>query len=152
MSLKLSSFLFNMSCIKIFHQMSNFLAFLSMAVATVLVPIRFGKWKRYRNSSIKWKNYIVNLSIDLIYLMLLINRGLINEAIEHLDKIINTSKIRIQNTVNFITQITFFFVFISKRNAFQYKQLSEMSMRHCKKDFLLNNEELCKIDLAPLDE
>lgn len=70
----------NMHCIQFLNQFSDYLAFI------VPFPIIFLviQWKRYQKATIKWKCLILNLSIEFIYLALLVNLGLIVEAIDHL--------------------------------------------------------------------
>lgn len=76
----------NMSCIKISNQFVDYVAF----IISISIIFCFLKLKRYEDTTIKWKSLIVNLSIEFIYLTLLLNLGLIIEAIDHLAKTVES--------------------------------------------------------------
>lgn len=90
--------------IKISKEFSVYFAFILMATATVQISIIFCffKCKRYKNDPMKWLHFIANLSIELVYLMLLINHGLILEFVDFFEWIISTSETKISFEIIFI--------------------------------------------------
>lgn len=117
-------FSLNTTCIKFLNQLSDFLAFISMVVVTaapISIIFVFFMWKRYQTSSIKSKNFIVNLIIDIIHLTLLINFGLIIEAIDHFEKIVKSKMQHSDKEFFFYIQPFFsLFLFSLKKYAFTH--------------------------------
>lgn len=101
------------ACIKMLNQFVDCVAFTVFSIIFC-----FLKLNRYHNSTIKWKSFIVNFSIEVIYLILLVNLGLIIEAIDHLTKIV---KSKLQNPYRVFLVIDHFSSLSLKEHVYIFK-------------------------------